>query len=266
MPFQPADSEGMVWKNALSIVFFAAVVLAGVGVIAQSEDHDITKSTSAHKALNCSQCHQVVASIGSTFPGPSPIKQCRTCHSTSSLVQSDLGRIFHSSPERACSDCHSFHHTSAINAAGREFRFSTSSGRALCTACHTGRGDLANLSPGHELAAKLFHSNSEQLTRLTASQACMTCHSENRTVQLDGVSLLSTPQFSDRHTHPLGEVSFSKVGSQGTTIRKNIDPRLHLFGNRIECQTCHDLTSQSKYLLAGFDSPTALCNGCHLTD
>lgn len=247
----------------MSIGFFAAVVLAGVGVIAQSEDHDSSKSISAHKTLDCAQCHQVVASIGSTSPGPSPIQQCRTCHSVSSLSHGELGKTFHANPERACSECHSFHHTTRVTAADREFGFSAETGVALCAACHNSGGSVATLSPGHVEAARLYHSNSAILSGLNASQACLVCHSENRTTIVDGMKLSNMPRFSERHTHPVGEIRATSRGADGSTIRTEFDPRLQLFNNRMECQTCHQLTAQTRHRLVRFETPQALCNGCH---
>ena len=46
-------------------------------------------------------------------------------------------------------------------------------------------------------------------------------------------------------------------------IRQTLDERIELFDGRIECQTCHSMASQTKYLLADFESATALCQGCH---
>jgi predicted CXXCH cytochrome family protein len=139
-------------------------------------------------------------------------------------------------------------------------------GKALCSGCHTVASRLANLSPGHQMAAKIFHSNSDELRGLDASQACMICHSENRNVQIDGNASISAPRFSERHTHPLGEIAYDYVGRQGTRIRQKIDARLQIFNNRIECQTCHNLGSTTRYRLAGFETPQELCAGCHIVD
>lgn len=256
----------MVRENHLSRLALAVLIFAAVGVVAQGEGHDSGVPTATHPKLDCSRCHQVVASIGSMQPAPSPINQCRTCHTSSSLVTADLGQAFHADNSRACSDCHSFHKTSRISASGSEFNLSPASGKALCSGCHSATGDLAQLSPGHRMAAKIFHSNADELRGLNASQACMICHSENRKVQIDGNSSIEAPRFSERHTHPLGEISSEKTGEQGTRIREQIDSRLHLFNNRIECQTCHSLGSTSRYRLVAFDTPSELCAGCHLID
>ncbi len=143
---------------------------------------------------------------------------------------------------------------------------SPSTGKALCVGCHNPSGALSNLSPGHVLAAKIFHSNADELKGLNASQACMICHSENRSVQIDGNTSVAAPQFNERHTHPLGEISYDYVGSQGTRIRPKIDSRLQIINNRIDCETCHSLGSTTKYRLAGFENTQDLCAGCHLVD
>ena len=255
----------MVRENRISRFALAILIFAAVGVVAKGEGHD-SGTTAMHRKLDCSHCHQVIASIGSMQPAPSPINQCRTCHTASSLVTSDLGRTFHSDNARSCAECHSFHETSRISAAGKEFNLSPASGKGLCSGCHAATGTLTNLSPGHLLAAKIFHSNAEEIRGLSASQACMICHSENRSVQIDGNSSIEAPRFSERHTHPVGEISHTYVGSQGTRLRSPIDSRLHVFGNRIECATCHNLASTTRHRLAGFENPQDLCAGCHVVD
>lgn len=255
--------------NRLRYMFraaFALLVLAGVGVFAKGEGHDNSKTAAMHKTLDCARCHQVVASLTGVQPGPQPMQQCQSCHPPASLANGPLGQSFHASSTRACSDCHSFHETSRITAAGREFQLSKSSGSALCAACHTPGSSVAGLSPGHIAAARLYHSNNEALSGLSASQACLVCHSENRMVQIDGIELSAVPRFSEQHTHPVGEVRNSNIRSGGSTIRQKFDQRLRLYNGRMECQTCHQLTAQTRHRLVPFETPQALCNGCHDLD
>jgi len=217
-----------------------------------------------HTTLECNRCHQVVASIDSEPASSSPLQKCQTCHQRTSLISGLLGETFHANSSRPCSDCHSFHQPSTISVAGAEFRFSETTGLALCASCHSPGARLAMLSPGHLTAARLFHSNVDALSGLDASQACLLCHSEDRVLQVDGMELSTMPQFSERHTHPLGEFRSAYTGSTGSTLRQKIDPRLRLYNNRMECQTCHELTAQTRHLLVSFESPQALCNGCHV--
>lgn len=243
---------------------FALAVSVGVSVLAKGEGSDSRPTGATHSSLSCSNCHQVVASIGTELSGPSPMQACQGCHARSSLTRGTLGQTFHRDPSRACSDCHSFHQTSNITAASAEFRFSETAGLGLCAACHSPGDGLLMLSPGHQTAARLYHSNADALSGLDASQACLLCHSENRTIQIDGVELSAMPRFSERHTHPVGEFRPGTTGRNGSAIRQNIDPRLHLYNNRIECQTCHQLTALTRHRLVPFESPQALCNGCHV--
>ena len=242
------------------VATFLAMTVAG---FASGGEEAGKKSPAAHRTLDCSCCHQVVASLGKIEPGPSPIQQCRTCHDQSILANTPVAGAFHKESGRACSDCHSFHQTSHITAGRNEFTLSNSSGRALCAACHSGVGSLALLSPGHIAAAKLYHSNSGLLAGLDASAACLICHGESRRIEVDGVSLSEVPQFSEQHTHPIGEITRRLHGGREISIREFFDPRLPVYDNRIECQTCHQLTANNHYRLAEFDSPQALCNGCH---
>ena len=254
----------MSWARIISRVLVAVAVFVGVGVVAQTgHDDSSPSSNAAHRAIECSRCHQAVAEIGMSGPTKSPVQLCRSCHNSKMTSNELAAQSFHRDQARPCNDCHSFHETSTISAAGRDFKFSRSSGLGLCVACHSGSGNMRALSEGHRLAANVYHSNNTLLTGLTASQACLVCHSENRTVQIDGLDLTAIPQFSERHMHPLGEVTSTGVMREGTMIRKVIDPRLRLFNNRIECQTCHNLTALTKFRLVEFESQQELCKGCH---
>jgi predicted CXXCH cytochrome family protein len=48
--------------------------------------------------------------------------------------------------------------------------------------------------------------------------------------------------------------------------QEEIDSHLVLYNNRIECQTCHSLTSNKNNLIAGFSDSSELCTGCHVRD
>jgi predicted CXXCH cytochrome family protein len=254
----------MSWiRKALRFVL-AATVFIGVGVVARPEqDQNRRRSNSTHAGMECALCHQAVADIGSNMPSRNPAGACRSCHGLATSRGNIVTESFHKDRSRQCNECHSFHETSVITAAGTDFTFSTKAGAGLCAACHNDAGSPGALSEGHLTAAKLYHSNSDLLKDVDASTACMICHSENRTVQIDGLSVGSTPQFSERHMHPLGEIKSSGGMKNGTRVRTSRDPRLHLFNNRIECTTCHQLTAMTKYRLVEFESQQQLCNGCH---
>ena len=254
----------MNWTRKAFRFVIAVTVFIGVGVVARPEQNqNPRRGNSTHAGMDCARCHQVVADIGNNLPSRNPAGACRSCHDLATGQANIVAESFHKDRSRQCNECHSFHETSVITAAGTDFTLSPKTGPGLCAACHNGAGSLGALSEGHLTAARIFHSNSGLLEDVDASTACMICHSENRTIQIDGLSVGSIPQFSERHTHPLGEIRSSGVMKNGTRVRADRDPRLHLFNNRIECTTCHQLTAMTKYRLVEFESQPQLCGGCH---
>ena len=53
------------------------------------------------------------------------------------------------------------------------------------------------------------------------------------------------------------------AGDHMVSIRRELDPRIRLFDGDMECQTCHQLATRTRYALAAVESPKALCLGCH---
>ena len=253
----------MDWKRVALRLILGAAVFVGVAVVAQPEHGPASsRSGAAHDRLACTQCHPAVADIGGKISAKNPAQSCRSCHGL--VTENELiANTFHRDNSRNCNDCHSFHETSLVSAGGTEFVFSRHAGFGLCAACHNEAGGLGALSEGHRIASRLFHSNNDLMKGQDASQACMICHSENRTVQIDGLSIGQIPQFNERHTHPLGEIKGGNTMRNGTRVRSDRDPRLHLFNDRIECQTCHQLNAATKYRLVEFESQQELCRGCH---
>lgn len=255
----------MVRKNALLHLAIGIVLVASIAAVAQPEytpDHSTTGRT--HGGMACGDCHETVADIGATaVVAKNPDRTCGSCHNATLETANSFAAAFHRDKSRRCSSCHSFHETSEITAAGSTFTYSKKSGMGLCAACHNGSGGLDGLSEGHRLAALLFHSNSELLKDVNASTACMVCHATNRVVTINGIAVGNIPQFSDQHTHPLGEVSGIDEVRNTTRIRTTHDPRLPLFDNRMECQTCHQLNAPTQFRLVAFDTPRELCLGCH---
>ena len=241
------------------------VIIIGVSLLGRAEnDPSADAAASAHGNIECSLCQPLVASIDAPAGAAIvPTRQCRSCHEPGSQGKSELSNLFHQDPNRSCDGCHFYHDPARIVANGSPFVLSEPAGSVSCLACHNQSGSLAGLSEGHVKAAALFHSDNPALVGLTASQSCLLCHSENRTLQIDGVAVANVPRFDERHMHPIGEMTRSGLQSEGGTIRRSIDPRLRLFNNRIECQTCHSLTSQTRYRLVSFDRPQDLCLGCH---
>ncbi len=215
---------------------------------------------SAHEQADCGNCHTFVASTNAA-PPVNRSAQCLSCHSKR---PSSTGLAFHNG-NRDCLECHNYHRTGMLLASDREFHFNFNSDRlvAQCRTCHHDASRPRNLSPGHEAAVSVYHSDSYQLSGLTPSQGCLLCHSRTTRTMAPSTGSLEPPRFSEHASHPVGQTVVPGSGRGRNKIRTELDPRLELYNGRIECQTCHSMTSQTTYLLADFESTTALCQGCH---
>jgi predicted CXXCH cytochrome family protein len=222
-----------------------------------------------HGGVDCVKCHAPVADIAESEFIPDATSQCLVCHSQERLTAGSR-LLFHRSEGRACVECHAFHRPDEITVRGVSFhlRFTRSNQQALCGSCHSEDGHVENISGGHLRAAQLYHSDNQVLTGLSASSACLLCHSSemNRTASMASTTLeLKIPEFAD-HGHPVGVPVIPGSGQPGNRIRERLDPRLPLFDQKMECQTCHSLTGSDRYLLTASMSSQELCQGCHQVD
>lgn len=225
-----------------------------------------------HSEIPCSECHTMTADLDDGGLAVMDLgRQCRGCHEATLAQGADLGLTFHGDGKRRCVECHSFHQLDRVTARGREFLFAYGNQRlrSQCFACHGKGENPAALTEGHIQAARLFHSDFKYLASLTVSQACLICHSENpaQTSELSTTAnQAATPRFAVHGSHPTGVRVSTGNGEPGNRIRADIDPRLRLVDGRIECVTCHSLSAQTRYHLAGFENRTELCRGCHDLD
>lgn len=246
-------------------LLFTAAILPRIESTSASES-----PVASHFGIDCASCHAQVADVaGDDLGMPSYDAKCRNCHTN--LAQADMASsmTFHQNPTRPCSNCHSFHNTSEVVAGQRPFliRFEQKTRFNQCRACHGPGEKLSALSEGHLVAAKLYHSDFKIVGSLTPSQACLTCHSERSTNSPElspGMSV--APRFVDHASHPVGVQVVPGSGRDGNRIKALLDPRLQLFGGRMECQTCHSLSSALPNHLAGFKDRDDLCRGCHQLD
>ncbi|MCX6836087.1 MAG: hypothetical protein NTW07_13350, partial [candidate division Zixibacteria bacterium] len=174
-----------------------------------------------------------------------------------------LTAAFHENRNRSCGECHQFHEPGMIAGQGYVFDPARSGGPESCVACHDGNEKTAMLSEGHRMAADLYHSNLPEMIGLSASESCLLCHAEEQSVQIAGLEPTSVPRFSSHRMHPVGPVKHSGEFRNGVKVREVLDPRLRISDNRIECHTCHQLTSNTKNRLVDLGSPQALCLACH---
>jgi len=222
-----------------------------------------TEQSEAHQNIDCRRCHRTGLSDGDI--NMTAVSKCRLCH-LPSISTRDSGLGFHTGAKgRDCLGCHSFHETGLVKTPQGDL--SLVSLKLLnadhCRACHTENGSLESLSKGHQAAARLYHEQAATLADLKPSQPCLNCHSSASANSWQAAPGRDVLEFSEHATHPFSVVVNPGKGSYAHRIRADIDPRIPLFSGRIECQSCHSLTSDTKDRLVAFDSPKDLCLGCH---
>ncbi len=249
---------------------FAGVCLAttiGVILLVIPSGEAVDFHVTDHKDITCTTCHTVVADLESTEnAAPNFDLRCRTCHSNMARVDKETGLTFHTRNLRPCAECHSFHKPEALLAGDRLFAMNYSNQSRLtgCYACHGESENTTALSPGHRAAAKVFHSDYKLVSGLGPSELCLVCHSEDASIPPDILPQGAlVPRFSDHANHPVGVQVVMGSGSGENRIRPQIDTRLRLFSGRIECQTCHSLSTTNPGHLVAFKSKADLCLGCH---
>jgi hypothetical protein len=253
-------------RTKFEAAFAILIVTAGSLFVRVGQAGDTPRKD--HSKIDCIYCHTPVADIASDeIPIFDASKQCGNCHRTRTSGK-ETQLTFHVTSSKNCTECHLFHETDRITAGNTSFKFrfdKRSSQMTVCSSCHGLGENPAMISEGHKRAAVLYHADYGQMAGLSPSQACMLCHSENASTN-EASEGLTIPQFREHDDHPMSVKVVSGEGEPGNRIRFAIDPRLQLFNGKIECQTCHSLTSQSQGRLRDFASFTELCNGCHILD
>lgn len=233
--------------------------------------HSGGRFENSHAEIACSDCHVLVAELGGgTSAEPIRRKQCERCHTVEANSTGGIPLDFHSDRSRSCPDCHSFHDVEKIRAGEKQFRvsFENSFQRGQCYSCHKPLARLSELSPGHRAAAAVYHSDFSVLGRLSSSESCLICHAESAASNITDLTehADNAPRFDDHGSHPVSVRVNPGSGQPGNKICADIDNRIQLFGGRIECQSCHSLTSRHRYRLIAFDSKNDLCRACHRVD
>jgi predicted CXXCH cytochrome family protein len=222
---------------------------------------------SSHKDITCTTCHTVVANVGDeSIPIPNFDMRCRGCHTQLAEIDNRSGLTFHTRDSKPCLECHSFHRPDAVLANDKLFtmNYSSQSRLAGCYACHGQGENTANLSPGHRAAAGIFHTDYKLVSGFSPSDLCLVCHSENSTIPPDLLPKGTfVPTFTNHSNHPVGVPLVLGSGTDQSRIRSQLDSRLRLFSGRIECQTCHLLSTANPGRLVPFQSKADLCLGCH---
>lgn len=226
-----------------------------------------------HAELSCAMCHRGASARAASFAAagePDPrSRTCRECHRDLARraggTAAALG--FHRDKAADCAACHLFHERGRLKTAVGDLRTGQAGlARAVpghCAACHADGAALGNLSPAHRAAAALYHRDAAQLADVSPSQGCLNCHAAGSGSNWQQQAGGQTLTFNLHATHPLGVAVVAGSGRDERSIRPDLDPRLRLFDGRIECQTCHSLTTTTTDLLVDFAQPHDLCLGCH---
>lgn len=267
-----ADKISMIYRQWITLALGSLALLAALRLIVATTDvHSGARFENSHSQIACSECHALRAELGGGIPAePIHRKQCERCHAPEATSPGGIPLDFHSDGARGCGECHSFHDTEEITVGEECFRvsFENSFQRAQCYSCHKPLARLSDLSPGHRAAAVIYHSDFSVLGRLSSSESCLICHSQSAAVSIGelGEHARSAPRFDEHGSHPVSVPVRPGNGQPGNKICADIDNRIQLFGGRIECQSCHSLTSRNKYRLIAFDSKNDLCRACHQLD
>lgn len=226
----------------------------------------------AHAVLHCSDCHgwqtasrQESAEPGSlSAEGGSLAQKCHGCHQEQ-LAAAEEELTFHDQSTRDCRDCHSFHEPASLTAGGERFAYQYGSDRLRghCYSCHGSEGNLSLLSDGHRRAASLYHIDASALLGLSPSQGCLRCHSNQNGIAGRDAMDPDIPTFNEHASHPYGLVVAAGRGNSSRHLREEIDSRLPLLDQRLECQTCHQVAGETEDLLIPFAAKYDLCLGCH---
>ena len=132
-----------------------------------------------------------------------------------------------------------------------------------CRSCHSPEGSLRNLDSAHRQAATLYHAQAARLADVSPSAACLRCHDQGSQSSWMQAVADEALVFNPHASHPYG-VPYRPRATRGNwQLARVVDHRIPLFEGKVECQSCHLLTSGTENLLIPFPSRTELCLGCH---
>ena len=253
-------------KKQLAVI--TIYLLAVLTLLKFSGGNTGDRFSGGHKDVNCSRCHTFVAQTSSAFNGDFITnRNCLECHEPDKNMNNLTALNFHRNPQRNCLDCHSFHKHEAIRAGEKTFLFNYENQnlRTLCLSCHSYESNLALISEGHRRAAEVYHNDFIYLSKLSPSESCLICHSNSASANHLNKSNpnLKIPGINNHSSHPMGIQVIKGKGNNRNRIRPQLDPRIVLLNDKIECQTCHSLTSQNDNFTIQFENQYDFCLGCH---
>ena len=215
-----------------------------------------------HNNVGCQTCHSF-----SSLNGPGTMQKidtqtCQGCHSDAVAAKTP----FHDGKFGAdCTDCHSFHKPELVIAATDTMLLEFAVRAAvLCSDCHTTAGTMPTVSAGHQLAAKLIHSQHSLEIAEAPSQFCLSCHDAGKPSSIARVNFISAPRFHVSASHVFGQTLVPGLRKAGAAFRiqDKLPPHLVVIDGKMECQTCHSLISERESLLSQ-TIEEGLCGSCH---
>lgn len=253
-------SPGIRFRRPLGLfaVVTLGMVLGSIGAVSPA-----AAAPAEHEAASCAACHGA-ASAGIEVGNADIERACLVCHEME-LRRGDLA--MHAEARGGCLACHEFHSDDGAAPVTADARFAsheTNPASDHCAGCHADGGSLSNLSPGHRVAAALYHRDRGTLRALTPSEACLLCHGETPSAAwIQGLD--AEPIALNRHaSHPFGVVLSPGARTEGMPVRGTTDPRIPLFSGRMECTSCHLISAGEADLLRPFSAKYDLCLGCHM--
>jgi predicted CXXCH cytochrome family protein len=230
-------------------------------------------ATVSHEQISCQQCHLGASGAAAARDNAA----CLSCHREqlravfagavrdSSATARCATLDFHNQPNRDCTSCHTFHRTALVSTSAGPLDLVSARqvDAGHCTSCHAKSARRENLNSAHLQAAALYHTRSAELIGTAPSAGCLSCHDRNSASAWKLETAEPPLTFSTHASHRIGTPVIPGAGPVGNRMRRELDPRIPLFGGQLECQTCHSLTATTKDLLVDCGSTKALCLGCH---
>ncbi len=211
-----------------------------------------------HRGQGCDTCHHAEDNLLID-----PEAACKMCHGSGERGPAGFHRLDRS----RCGRCHTIEiGGGSTTAVAREQ--SASAGQPgpaapQCRVCHVGGARTpSGLSPGHVAAAPWYHARADEVLQQPISLSCAACHNRSAALPEELQGDWKPPRPHLGGSHPFG-IRAASGGAGAFRIRRETDPRLALVDGRIECTTCHDLLSGTRWLLVETESPDQLCTGCH---
>lgn len=253
------------------LILVAVILLAAIIAYTTIEDtHDFSDS-------ECQKCHvdsennpkELTASVS---------KLCGICHRNGMKTASHPVDIFPettkipsdmplSRGKLTCNTCHN-PHAKRFNAFGEKSYFlrRTAIGREFCISCHEAdpvKQSHKDMFDSAHLGRKFRSTNPSKLLD-KMSVDCISCHDGTTGQAVDFSYGEGVWRHNLTDTHPIG-VSYEESRMKDGSLKpiSKLSKKLHFFGGRIGCGTCHDPYSKLPAQLVMTNENSRLCTECH---